>query len=112
MLFAAVYLGFSFNENTLMVFVLFGLYGIYAGATEGIAKAWISNLAPATKTATALGLLGSLQSMATLAASTLAGWIWETNGSKTVFLLAAVLALLTIPLLLSIEAAKKEASAE
>ncbi|MBP6238177.1 MAG: MFS transporter, partial [Saprospiraceae bacterium] len=43
-LFAVVYMGMAFNKNLYIYFGLFFLYGMYAAATEGISKAWISNI--------------------------------------------------------------------
>jgi hypothetical protein len=34
----------GFNHNRYVFFGLFALYGIYAAASEGISKAWISNI--------------------------------------------------------------------
>lgn len=42
--FAAVYIGFAFNNTMPVFFFLFFMYGLYAAATEGISKAWISNI--------------------------------------------------------------------
>ena len=42
-LFAIVYFGMATNTNLYVFFGLFFLYGVYAAATEGISKAWISN---------------------------------------------------------------------
>lgn len=49
-LFALVYLGIAFNTFLYGFFVLFFLYGVYAAATEGISKAWISPILPIKKT--------------------------------------------------------------
>ena len=57
LLFAIVYAGFAFQPSTIVIFVLFFIYGIYAAATEGVAKAWITNIAHNTNTATAIGFL-------------------------------------------------------
>jgi MFS family permease len=54
-LFAFVYLLFAFSSSTTSVFIGFFIYGIYAAATEGIAKAWITNLSHEINTGTALG---------------------------------------------------------
>ncbi|MBZ5858080.1 MFS transporter [Flavihumibacter profundi] len=91
--FIVVYLGFAVNKSDTGVFLLFGIYGIYAAATEGIIKAWISNLVPLNKTATAIGFYTSCQSICTLLASTIAGIIWSGAGPVYTFLLAAALAL-------------------
>ncbi|MBA2563709.1 MAG: MFS transporter, partial [Chitinophagaceae bacterium] len=54
-IFAIVYAGFAFNNNLVIFFILFFLYGVYAAATEGISKAWITNIVDKKETATAIG---------------------------------------------------------
>lgn len=92
-LFIIVYTGFAITNTPMVIYCLFALYGIYAAATEGIAKAWISNLAHDKNTGAALGCFNSLQSIAAFSASLLAGLIWQWQGSEVVFITAAVLAL-------------------
>lgn len=89
LLFAAVYVLFALSTTTYLLFVAFFLYGLYAAATEGIAKAWITNLAHQTNTATAIGFYTSGQSICSLAASILAGLLWTTVSSTTPFLTTA-----------------------
>ena len=60
-----------------MIFLLFFVYGIYAAATEGITKAWITNIAHRKNTATAIGFYTSCESICTLVASIVAGLIWS-----------------------------------
>ena len=48
-----VYLGFAFSQTGWQVWALFGLYGIYYAATEGVAKALIADLVPETQRGTA-----------------------------------------------------------
>jgi MFS family permease len=94
LLYAITYTGFAF-ANTMPLFLLFVVsYGLYAASTEGIAKAWISTLVPATENASAIGFYTGFQSIATLIASSLAGFIWVYGSSPLVFLLAAAIALL------------------
>ena len=88
--FSITYTGFAFASQNMQFILLFILYGAYAAASEGIAKAWISNLVPKTETATAIGTFSGFQSIATLFASSAAGLIWATSGSKTLFLIVAV----------------------
>lgn len=99
-LFAITYSGMAFAQNKWVFFLLFFLYGIYAAATEGIAKAWITNISGKNKTATAIGTYTAFQSIANLIASSLAGFIWYQYGSIYAFLLsglaAAVVALCII----------------
>ena len=84
-LFAAVYFGMSVNTNLYFFFGLFFLYGIYASATEGISKAWISNITDKNDTATAIGTYTGLQSICTMLASSLTGLIWFKYGATAAF---------------------------
>lgn len=92
-LFAIVYVGMAYAESQLVFLVLFSLYGIYAAATEGIAKAWITNICKKNNTATAIGTYTAFQSLATLLASSFAGLIWFYVGSSAMFLLSGIMAL-------------------
>lgn len=69
--------------------LIFLLYGLYAAATEGIAKAWISNIVSKKDTATAIGTYAGFQSIATLFASVLAGILWYNISPSAVFITAA-----------------------
>ncbi len=89
--FAAVYFGMAFNHNLYLFFVLFFLYGMYAAATDGISKAWISNISDRKDTATAIGTYTGFQSVCTLIASSLAGFIWYRLGAVAVFMVTAVI---------------------
>lgn len=92
LLFAAVYVLFAVSTSTYLLFVAFFLYGLYAAATEGIAKAWITNLAHEKNTATAIGFYTSGQSLCSLLASILAGLLWTTMSSTAPFLVTALAA--------------------
>ena len=88
-LFAAVYFGMAVNTNLYFFFGLFFLYGVYASATEGISKAWISNITNKKDTATAIGTYTGLQSICTMLASSLTGLIWFQYGATAAFVATA-----------------------
>ncbi len=92
-LFATVYGGFAFRPSIAVIFILFALYGIYAAATEGVIKAWITNIAHEKNTATAIGFYTSCESICTLLASILAGALWTIAGSTPTFLTTAIVAI-------------------
>lgn len=94
LLFAAVYAGMAFAATTPVFILLFFLYGIYAAATEGIAKAWITNICDKKETATAIGTYTSFQSICALLASTFAGILWYSTGAPFTFLCSAACAVL------------------
>ncbi|HMK24541.1 MAG TPA: MFS transporter [Chitinophagaceae bacterium] len=93
-LFAVVYGGFAFDPSIGVIFILFFVYGIYAAATEGVIKAWISNLAQKGNTATAIGFYTSCESVCTFLASTIAGALWVNFGSTSTFITTAVIAII------------------
>ncbi len=75
-LFGIVYGSMAFVKTEWTLYAIFFIYGLYAAATEGVIKAWISKIAPSSETATAIGFYASSASIATLFASTVAGLIW------------------------------------
>jgi MFS family permease len=101
-IFSAVYFGMSINTNIYFFFGLFFLYGIYASATEGISKAWISNITDKKDTATAIGTFSGLQSICTMLSSSLTGLIWYQFGATAAFLTTATATLLIIIYFLTI----------
>lgn len=92
LVFALVYAGMAFATTPLAAYALFFLYGVYAAATEGVAKAWISNICEKENTATAIGTYTAFQSVCALLASSLAGAVWFWFGAEAAFGLSAVAA--------------------
>ena len=102
--FAIVYFGMSVTTNLYLFFALFFLYGIYAAATEGISKAWISNITSSRDTATAIGTYSGLQSICTMLASSFTGLIWYAFGASAAFLTTAIAAILVMVYMISLPA--------
>ena len=95
-LFSMVYSGMALTSNFYIYLLLFFLYGLYAAATEGIAKAWISNITDPKDTATAIGSFAGFQSLAAMVASSVAGLIWYNFGAEVAFLLTAIITIFVI----------------
>ncbi|WP_372793849.1 MFS transporter [Lutibacter sp.] len=95
-LFVIVYFGMGFSTNLYVIIGLFFLYGMYASATEGISKAWISNITLKKDTATAIGTYSGFQSIFTMLASSIAGFIWYKFGASTTFFVTSIAASLVI----------------
>ena len=94
--FFVVYLGMALNTggNLYIYLIIFFIYGLYAAATEGISKAWISNLVEKKDLATAIGTYAGFQSVFAMLASTIAGLIWWLWGPLALFLSTAIVVLL------------------
>ena len=88
-IFSIVYLGFAITAHEIIIWVLFAFYGIYAAATEGVAKAWVSDLIPDQNRGTAIGLLTMLSSIAIMVGSFLTGILWDQFGAQVPFYLSA-----------------------
>lgn len=99
-LYALTYFGMATVNSTILFYVIFGIYGVYMAATEGISKAWITNLVPENETGTAVGLFVSLQSISLMIASAFAGLIWNFYGAAATFLLTAGISIVASLLML------------
>ncbi len=95
-IFAGVYFGMAVNANLYIFFGLFFLYGVYGAATEGISKAWISNITDKKDTATAIGTYAGFQSVGTMLASSLTGLLWFQFGPASAFLATAFVTVFVI----------------
>lgn len=100
--FSAVYFGFAFVDSINFIWILFAFYGIYAASTEGISKAWISDMIPDEQRGSAIGLLTMLSSFAIMIGSFFTGVLWDKFGSQFPFFISASVSL-TIGIVLIIE---------
>lgn len=112
--FAIVYFGMSISNTIIEIAAMFFLYGIYAASTEGISKAWISNITAKKDTATAIGTFSGFQSVCTMLASSLTGLIWFQLGASVAFITTASVTLIVISYLIFIPnpVVKKDISEE
>ncbi|MBL0100288.1 MAG: MFS transporter [Saprospiraceae bacterium] len=96
-LFSVVYFGMALPFTSPFFYMgLFFLYGIYASATEGISKAWISVITDRKETATAIGTYAGLQSICTMFASTITGFIWYQYSATAAFIVTGSVTLIVI----------------
>lgn len=88
-LFAFVYGSMAFEPGQTFLYMIFFCYGLYASCTEGVSKAWITNVCEKRDTATALGFYSGLNSIFSLLASSFAGLLWYSFGPYTMFIFSA-----------------------
>ena len=89
-LFALTYYTMAITREPSLLVAAFFIYGMYAAATQGISKAWISQVSAEEDMATAIGTYEGLRSIAALLASSFAGFIWFYFGPAFTFLFSAV----------------------
>lgn len=75
------------------------LWGVHMAATQGLLAAMVADTAPATLRGTAFGLFNLACGVAMLAASVIAGMLWDAFGPAVTFQAGAVFSLLAIGLL-------------
>ena len=92
-IFSLVYFGFALIPKIEIIWGLFALYGIYTAATEGVSKAWVSDLIPNEQRGSGIGLLTMLSSFAVMLGSFTAGILWDKFGSSVPFLFSAIASL-------------------
>lgn len=92
LIYAAVYLGFAHADGHAMVWVLFLVYGVYFGLTEGVEKALVADLVPVAARGRAYGWYNLAIGLGALPASLLFGGVWDRWGAPTAFTLGATIA--------------------
>jgi MFS family permease len=94
LIFSVVYFGFASLNSFALVWILFALYGIYASSTEGVLKAWVSDLVPDQNRGSAIGLITMSSSIAMMIGSIAAGVLWDTFGSQAPFYISSAVSLM------------------
>jgi len=100
LVYGLVYIGFAFANETYQAWLLFCAYGIFFGLTEGVEKAFVSDLVPSELRGTAFGMYNFVIGLAALPASLIFGFLWQIFNPKLAFLFGATLALVAMVLFL------------
>ena len=95
-LFAVVYGSMALEPGIGYLFLIFFCYGLYASSTEGVSKAWITNISDKKDTATALGFYSGINSIFSLIASSFAGFLWYTFNPQVMFIFSSAGTLIVI----------------
>lgn len=66
------------------------LWGLHMGLTQGLLSALVAKVAPADLRGTAFGIFNLVSGVALLAASVLAGWLWDAHGPAVTFYAGAM----------------------
>lgn len=91
-----IYLGFGLASAKWQVVALFVAYGLYYGAVEGMARAYVADLVPADKRGTAFGLFHGAVGISVLPASIIAGVLWQIINPSAPFYFGAAMAFLAL----------------
>jgi len=104
--YALVYAAFGLASRHWHAWVLFAVYGIYFGLTEGVEKALVADFAPVHLRGSSFGLYHLIVGIGALPASLLFGLVWQKFGAAAAFGMGASLAMLA-SVMLSMLAVKR-----
>jgi MFS family permease len=107
LVYATVYGAFGYFDSVAATVVIFLLYGIYFGLTEGVEKAWVADLAPPGARGTAFGIYNAALGAGGLLSSVMFGLIWTRVSPPAAFFTGAAVALGAIGLLYSLFSVSK-----
>ncbi|MEA3376435.1 MAG: MFS transporter [Chloroflexota bacterium] len=106
LVYALIYLGFALAGKGWHVWVLYGLYGVYYGLTQGVIKAMVADIVQPHLRGTAYGTYNAVVGILDFPASLIAGVLWqgvgawEGLGPSAPFLFGGVLALIAAVLMM------------
>ncbi|MFW6135685.1 MAG: MFS transporter [Chloroflexota bacterium] len=106
LVYALIYLGFALAGKGWHVWVLYGLYGVYYGLTQGVIKAMVADIVQPHLRGTAYGTYNAMVGILDFPASLIAGVLWqgvgawEGLGPSAPFLFGGALALIAAVLMM------------
>jgi MFS family permease len=93
-LFSFVYLLFGMIHHENFLWLIFPLYGVFMALTEGVGKAYISELVPEKSLGTAYGIYQTSTGICTFFASLIAGFLWAHINVSVPFVFGGVMAVI------------------
>jgi len=106
LIYGLVYLGFALAGAGWQVWLLYALYGVYYGMSEGVARALVADIVRPEQHGTAYGVFNAAVGVTAFPASLIAGLLWQGLGPwkglgpAAPFLFGAGLALLAALLMI------------
>jgi MFS family permease len=92
----------AFATGIVGIIIGVGLWGLHMGFTQGLLATLVAATAPQELRGTAFGIFNLITGLTLLAASIIAGALWDAAGPQGTFLAGAGFAMATIASLLSI----------
>ncbi len=101
LLFSLTTLGFAFIANTLTIWILFALYGLFMALTDGVSRAYVSDLTVKEERGTTLGAYHAIVGITVLPANLIGGLLWHKINVFAPFVYAAILSIVAALLLVA-----------
>ncbi len=97
-LLAVTFTGFLWAGSLVFFLILFSLYGLFKAFIDASQRAFVSDLSPVEKRASALGAFEACTGLALIPGGLLAGWLWNLNPQFT-FICGLIITLTALVLL-------------
>jgi MFS family permease len=97
--YSVFYLLLGLNGHPLLLWPLFGFYGLFMAATEGAEKALVADMVPKEILGTGFGWFNLTAGFMLLPASIIFGWLWQAFNPMMAFGFSAACAMLAAVLL-------------
>jgi len=99
LIFSFVYFSFGAIANSLFLWFLFPIYGIYIAATDGVSKAYLGEFISEKEAGSVYGLYQMLLALASFFASFVGGILWTKINPQATFYFGAIMAFLSFSIL-------------
>ena len=100
MLFGITSFGFAFIANDMTIWLLFALYGLFMAITDGVSRAYVSDLSKDHERGISLGTYHMIVGIAVLPANLIGGALWNYVNVAAPFVYATVLSIISAVLLI------------
>jgi MFS family permease len=100
LLFAATCTVMALASELWLLAFGFALFGVYKGSSEGVFKAFVSDVSPRELRGTALGTFHTCVGLVMLPGGVIAGLLWDDVGPWATFVYGSILAMTSVILLL------------
>lgn len=87
-------------DSVAMTIVGVALWGLHMGFSQGLLAAMVADTSPSQLKGSAFGVFNLVSGLSMLAASVLAGWLWQVYGAAMTFYAGAAISALALLLLL------------
>ncbi len=105
LVYVATALGFALLDQAAFAWPLMAALGLYMAASDGTARALVSDISPEKQRGGSLGWYHSALGLVGFPSGLLAGALWDIFSSREVFIAGAILALAALTLLLPVREA-------
>jgi MFS family permease len=100
------YVGFAYFNKYYLIYILFIVYGLYFGLTEGVERALVADIVPGKNLGTAYGFYNLSLGITALPASIIFGFIWKVYSFRAAFLTGALISIAASIMLLFLRLGK------